>query len=194
MTAATPITTARLLLRPFAAADRPAFARLNADPRVMEHFPSPLTAAESDALAARIEAHFAAHGFGLYAVEVPGVCAFGGFIGLAHTTFAAPFTPCVEVGWRLAYDLWGRGYAVEGARAACAFGFATLALPELVSFTAVGNLRSRKVMERLGMRRDPAGAFDHPRVPDGHRLRRHVLYRLRAADLVTTPPARWPPP
>jgi RimJ/RimL family protein N-acetyltransferase len=108
------------------------------------------------------------------------VTPFAGFIGLSVPSFEAEFTPCVEVGWRLAADCWGAGYATEGAQAAIAFGFDALILSEIVSFTVPGNLRSRRVMERLGMSRSPTDDFDHPSLPLGHPLRRHVLYRLQA--------------
>ena len=175
------IRTERLLLRRWRDEDREPFADLNADPRVMEHMPGLLTRAESDAAAARIEEHFAAHGFGLWAVEIPGVAAFAGFVGLSVPRFQAAFTPCVEVGWRLAAAHWGQGYATEGARAALAAGFGGLGLEEVVSFTVPGNVASRRVMEKLGMVRDPAEDFDHPALPAGHPLRRHVLYRIRRA-------------
>lgn len=151
---------------------------MNADPRVMEFFAGTLSRAESDGLVDRIEAHFDSHGFGAWAIEVPGVAPFVGFTGLSVPRFEAPFMPCVEVGWRLAVAHWGKGYATEAARLALDYGFETLRLREIVSFTAVTNLRSRAVMERVGMRRDPADDFDHPALTDGHRLRRHVLYRL----------------
>jgi ribosomal-protein-alanine N-acetyltransferase len=172
------LRTPRLVLRGFRAEDLDAFAALNADPRVMEHFPSTLTRAQSDALVARIDAHFAQHGFGLWAVEVPGGAGFIGYTGLSRVTFAAPFTPCVEVGWRLAAAHWGNGFATEAARAAVEFAFGALQLDEVVSFTVPANVRSRRVMEKLGMVRDPAGDFDHPLLPESHRLRCHVLYRI----------------
>lgn len=153
---------------------------MNADPRVMEFFPACLSRAASDAQVDRFEAHFAAHGFAPWAVEVPGVVPFIGLTGLGIPRFQAHFTPCVEIAWRLAYDYWGRGYATEGARCALAHGFSTLGLHEIVAFTARDNFRSRAVMERIGMRRDPADDFEHPALPDGHRLRLHVLYRLAA--------------
>jgi RimJ/RimL family protein N-acetyltransferase len=172
--------TSRLLLRRWRDDDRLPFAEMNADPAVMEHFPGRLTAAESDALADRIEAGFDERGYGLWAVEVIDGPPFVGFVGLAPVLFEAGFTPAVEVGWRLARPHWGQGYATEAARAALAFGFDDLGLAEIVSFTVPGNVRSRAVMERLGMRHDPGGDFDHPRIPEGHPLRRHVLYRLRS--------------
>jgi RimJ/RimL family protein N-acetyltransferase len=172
------LQTDRLRLRRWLPADRVPFAALNADPRVMEHFPAVLSREASDALATRIEAHFDRHGFGLWALEIPTVASFAGFVGLAVPGFEAHFTPCVEVGWRLASAYWGRGYATEGARAALTFGFRSLALREIVSFTVPGNVRSRQVMERIGMARHPADDFDHPALPEGHRLRGHVLYRI----------------
>ena len=172
------LRTERLKLRRWLAADLARFSALNGDPRVMEHFPSLLTREQSDALAARIEAHFGENGFGLWALEIPAVTPFAGFLGLAIPGFEAHFTPCVEIGWRLAAEHWGRGYATEGARAALAFGFGELALAEIVSFTVPGNRRSRRVMEKLGMQRRPEDDFDHPALPEGHALRRHVLYRI----------------
>ena len=163
---------------------------MNSDPRVMEFFRSPLTRDASDGMADRIERHFDEYGFGLWALEIPGVAPFIGFAGLAWARFDAHFTPAVEIGWRLAFPHWGRGYATEAARLALAFGFDVLALEEAVSFTAAGNRRSRAVMERLGMRRDPVGDFDYPGFPEGHPLRRHVLYRIGSdrvsADLVSS--------
>jgi len=166
-----------LLLRRWRPEDRERFAALNADPRVMEHFPTVLTREESDALAVRMETHFAEHGWGRWAVEIVGVAPFAGFIGLSYPKFEAPFTPCVEIGWRLAADFWGHGYATEGAKAALDFGFDTLRLKEIVSFTVPQNLRSRRVMEKIGMTYDPKDVFDHPLLPAGHPLRPHVLYR-----------------
>lgn len=176
------LQTDRLFLRRWRPDDRPPFAKLNRDPRVVEFLPGALTREQSDALADRIEAHFERHGFGLWAVEVPGVTPFAGFIGLSVPAFEAPFTPCVEVGWRLDADHWDRGYATEGARAALAFGFEWLRLEEILSFTVPANVRSRRVMEKVGMTRSPADDFDHPLLPEGHPLRRHVLYRLRRPE------------
>ena len=175
----TSLVTERLVLRPWRPADRAPFAALNADPAVMEHFPAPLTREESDAMIARAEAHLDQHGFGPWAVEVRGGAPVIGFVGLVVPRFTAHFTPCVEIGWRLARAHWGHGYATEAARAALAFGFGTVGLAEIVSFTVPANVRSIAVMERLGMTRDPAGDFEHPNLPEGHPLRRHVLYRIR---------------
>jgi len=172
------LRTPRLLLRRWRDTDLAPFAALNADPLVMEHFPAPLRPEQSDDLADRIDAGFDERGWGLWAVEIPGTAPFAGFIGLNPAVFDAPFTPAVEVGWRLARAHWGRGYATEGALAALSFGFDELALDEVVSFTTHRNTRSRRVMERLGMRRDPADDFENPNLPDGDALRPHVLYRL----------------
>lgn len=174
------LRTERLLLRAWRPEDRAPFAAMNADPRVMEFYPRTLTREESDALADRIEGHFARYGFGMWAVEVPGVAPFIGLVGIAHVPYEAPFTPAVELGWRLAPEHWGRGYATEAARESARCAFEALGLPSLVAFTVLANVRSQRVMQRLGMTRDPADDFDHPRLPEGHRLRRHVLYRLAA--------------
>lgn len=152
---------------------------MSSDPRVMEFFPSVLDRAQVVAQIARYRAHFAEHGFGFWAVEVPGVADFVGLCGIAHVRFQAHFTPCVEIGWRLAHDYWGRGYAPEAARAALDYAFTTLGFSEVVAFTTVSNARSRRVMQKIGMTYDPADDFDHPSLPAGHPLLRHVLYRKR---------------
>lgn len=172
------LRTERLLLRRWRTEDRAPFAELNADPEVAQYLGGPLTAAASDELVDRIERTFAARGFGLWAVEVTATGAFVGFTGLSVPSFEAHFTPAVEVGWRLARSAWGHGYATEAARAALRYGFTAAGLTEIVSFTAAANTRSRAVMERLGMTRDPADDFDHPRLATDHALHRHVLYRL----------------
>lgn len=153
---------------------------MNADPEVMEHFPALLDRAASDALIDRAEAHFEKHGYGSWAIEVIGGEPFVGFTGLSNPSFSAHFMPAVEIGWRLARSAWGRGYASEAAREACRIAFAELELPAIVSFTVPANVRSRRVMEGLGMSHDPAEDFEHPRIAEGHPLRRHVLYRLSA--------------
>jgi RimJ/RimL family protein N-acetyltransferase len=178
-----PITilqTPRLTLRRWQDSDRQPFAEINADPRVMEFFPNMLTREESDRLIDRIEASITRRGYGLYAVELQSEHSVIGFIGLSEPNFEAHFTPCVEIGWRLAANTWGQGFATEGARAIAAYAFETLKLDSLVSFTSEQNLRSRRVMEKIGMTFDPADSFDHPNLPEGHLLRRHVLYRLKA--------------
>lgn len=173
--------TERLLLRGWRDEDREPFAALNADPEVMRWFPALLSRAESDALADRAAAHVEEHGWGLWAVERRVDGDFLGFVGLAVPRFEAAFLPATEVGWRLARAAWGHGYATEAAHAVLEVAFGALGLPEVVSLTAVGNTRSRAVMERLGMTRDPADDFDHPSLAEGHPLRPHVLHRLRAS-------------
>lgn len=172
------LKTERLILRKWNEADREPFARMNADSRVMEYLGGTMSRDRSDEVADRIEAHFRAHGFGLCAAELAESGEFIGFIGLAVPTFEAAFTPCVEIGWRLAAEYWGAGLATEGAREIVRYAFEELGLPELVSLTAIGNERSRRVMAKLGMTHDAADNFDHPRLPAGDPLRRHVLYRL----------------
>ena len=174
------LSTARLRLRAWRPEDRDAHAALNADPRVMEFFPATRTRAESDRGADLVEAHFGLHGFGFWVCEVKGVAPFAGLVGLNVMTIDVPFLPAVEVGWRLAAAHWGKGYATEAARACVDYAFDVLELDEVVAVTAVQNARSRRVMEKLGMTHDPAENFEHPNVPVGHRLREHVLYRLRA--------------
>jgi RimJ/RimL family protein N-acetyltransferase len=176
------VETARLRLRDWRDQDREPFYRMNSDPRVMEFFPAPLSREESDALVDRIEAHQQRHGFTFFAAELRPTAQFIGFIGIVHTPFEAHFTPCVEIGWRLAAEAWGQGLATEGAQAILRFGFHDLNLPEIVSLTVPSNLRSRRAMEKLGMTCNPADDFDHPRLPQGHPLRPHVLYRARAGQ------------
>lgn len=164
----------RVLLRAWRDDDLAPFARLNADPEVMRWLGGPQPPAASDALAARIRRTM--DDIGLWAVEIPDEAAFIGFVGLQVPSFEAEFTPCVEVGWRLARAYWGHGYATEAATASLAYAFGTLGYDEIVSFTVVGNVRSRRVMERLGMSEERE--FDHPSLPRGHELERHVLYRI----------------
>lgn len=199
------LRTSRLLLRPWCEADRQPFAQLNADPIVMEHFPGTLSRSESDAMVDRIQAGFGERGWGLWAVEVqnrhskderqppnrdevgpPGARnapgppgqGFVGYVGLTIPRFEAHFSPCVEVGWRLAKRAWGHGFATEAARASLQFGFEVLNLDQIVSMTAVSNVRSQRVMQRLGMVHDASDDFDHPLLPADHRLSRHVLFRI----------------
>jgi RimJ/RimL family protein N-acetyltransferase len=172
------LSSGRVCLRQWLDEDREAFAAMNSDARVMEFFRSRLSRVQSDAMVDHIQKHFSEHGMGLWAIEVPGVAPFIGFAGLQVPGFSAHFTPCVEIGWRLAFEHWGHGYATEAARLALGNGFRTVALQDVVSYTSATNHRSRAVMERLGMRRDPAEDFDYPRLPEGHPLRPHVLYRL----------------
>jgi RimJ/RimL family protein N-acetyltransferase len=174
------ILTERCRLRRWLPEDRELFAALNADPRVMEYFPALLNRDESDRLVQRIEQHFEQHGFGLWALEESNSSAFTGFVGLMIPSFEAPFMPCVEIGWRLAAEYWGKGYAPEAARAVLTFAFEQLGLTEVLSFTATLNARSRRVMEKIGMLHDAASDFDHPKLPRGHALEQHVLYRINA--------------
>jgi RimJ/RimL family protein N-acetyltransferase len=178
----TSLTTDRLTLRRWRDSDLEPFAALNADPEVMRYMRGPLDRAESDAFVERIEARFDEHGFGLWAVEVRDRQEFIGFTGLAWQTYEAPFTPAVEVGWRLARAAWGQGYATEAARAALDHGFGPGDLAEIVSVTTVSNERSQAVMRRLGMTRNRADDFEYPLMPPDHPLRPHVVYRLRRTD------------
>jgi len=175
------LRTARLRLRAWHDADLDAFATLSADPVVMEYLRPVDSRAASDAIAAQVRDHFERHGFGFWIVELADGAAVIGVVGLAHVGFAAPFTPAIEIGWRLAPAQWGCGYAAEAAAAALDDGFGRLDLREIVAFTVPANQRSQRLMHRLGMTRDPDDDFDHPRVSPGDPLRRHVLYRLRGA-------------
>jgi ribosomal-protein-alanine N-acetyltransferase len=179
------VRTRRLLLRRWREEDLEPFAAMNADPEVMEHFPSTHSRTMSDELVQHIEACFAEHGFGAWAVEVVGEAPLIGFVGLFPVSAEMTFAPAIEIGWRIARPWWGRGIAHEAAEASLAFGFRDVGLPEIVAYTSSTNLRSQRLMERLGMVRDAAEDFDHPRVPAGHRLARHFIYRLTAE--------RWQP-
>lgn len=172
------IETPRLILRQWRDADLDTWAEMNADPRVMEFFTGLLDRASSDEVASKMRARIDRDGYGLWAVEIKETGSFAGLIGLNEMAADIPVTPKREVGWRLAFDAWGHGYATEGARAALRFAFDKLGWPEVVAVTAVINKRSQRVMERLGMIRDPAADFEHPRVPEGNPLRRHVLFRI----------------
>ena len=171
----------RVLLRHWRDADMAPWVDMNADPRVMEHFPSVLSRDEAEESAGRLRAHVDREGWGLWALEVPGLHDFAGFVGLSVPVFDAPFLPAIEVGWRLPVAAWGHGYASEGARLALDHAFDSLGWAEVVSFTALGNRRSRAVMERLGMHHDERDDFDHPGLR-GSPLQRHVLYRLGSAE------------
>lgn len=168
--------TERLRLRQWLPADREPFAALNSDSRVMEFFPSFLTRAESDAMADRCQSLIEERGWGFWAAEYKATREFIGFVGLHTPSAELPFSPCVEVGWRLAFQHWGKGFATEAASEALRVGFQLLHLREIVSFTTLGNRRSRAVMERLGMWE--SGTFEHPHVPESSGLRQHCLYRL----------------
>lgn len=179
-----PVTlrTERLLLRPWREADRAPFAAMNADPEVRRFFGDLQSRQESDESIDRFQAHLAEHGWTFWAVEVVDGEPFIGFVGIVYVPFEEHFTPAVEIGWRLARDQWGYGYATEAARAVLDFAFGTLGLAEVVSFAVHSNARSRAVMERIGMTHDPAGDFSYPGIPAESDLRRHVLYRIRATD------------
>ncbi|WEK49819.1 MAG: GNAT family N-acetyltransferase [Candidatus Kaistia colombiensis] len=177
-----PIATARLRLRRWQDADRAPFAAMSADPEVMEFFPALLTPDQANAFIDRVEAHWAARGYGLFALEERATGAFVGLTGLLDVFPEAPFAPSVEIGWRLSRPYWSRGYAREAAEAVIAAAFAEHDFPEIVAFTAKPNLRSAALMQRLGMTRDPVDDFDHPKVAEGHPLRPHVLYRISRAD------------
>ena len=174
------LQTERLILRDWKDSDREPFARMNADAEVMRYLGEPLSRTESDSLITRIELHFHDYGFGLYAAELRETGAFAGYVGLAVPRFDAPFMPAVEIGWRVAREYWNRGLATEGAHAVARHAFDEIGIQELVSLTVPQNTPSRRVMERLGMTHDEADDFDHPRLPVGHPLRRHVLYRLKS--------------
>jgi RimJ/RimL family protein N-acetyltransferase len=173
------LLTPSLLLRRWRPEDREPFARLNADPRVMESFPACLTREESDREIERFGAHFELHGFGIWAVERRNAPGCLSCMGLRVTTLPAPFTPGVEILWKLAAEYWGQGLASEGAREVLRYGFGPLALGEIVAFTIAGNVRSRRVMEKIGLRHSPAEDFDHPNLPVAHPLRRHMLDRAK---------------
>lgn len=171
------LDTERLRLRQWRNEDRKPFAQLNTDPRVMEFFPTVLDRAESDAMANRCQSLIAQRGWGLWAVETKNTREFVGYVGLHTPILELPFSPCIEIGWRLAFPHWRKGFATEAALAALRVGFGQLGLLEIVSFASLQNLRSRAVMERLGMR-DSGTIFEHPAIPRGNALRRHCLYRL----------------
>jgi RimJ/RimL family protein N-acetyltransferase len=177
-----PRRTERLVMRGWRDDDRPAWAALNADPEVMRYFHDTMTREQADAMLDRMEAALQAQGWGLWALERQDTGELVGLTGLAVPTYDLPFTPCVEVGWRLARSAWGRGFATEAAREALRVGFDEVGLSEVVAMTSVPNAPSRAVMERLGMTHDPGDDFEHPSVPPGHPLRPHVLYRLGAQD------------
>lgn len=174
------LLTSRLKLRRWQESDLAPFARLNASTEVMRFFPKVLTRAESDAIVARITSHFEKNGFGLWAVETRETAEFAGFVGLQSVSFEAHFTPCVEVGWRLMSEFWGRGYAVEAARSAMLDGFERLKLSEIVSMTSLHNTPSIRVMQKLGMVRDASDDFDHPNISADSKLCRHLLYKMTA--------------
>lgn len=179
------IQTDRLILRSWKEEDLKPFAELNADPHVMEYFPAILSKVESDQMVKRMQAKIEERGWGLWAVSKIETQSFIGFIGfndVDQSTLPVPFTPAVEIGWRLGFSHWGKGYATEGATACLKHGFQILGLDEIVSFTAKENTRSRRVMERIGLHHNLKDDFDHPKVQEGDRLKKHVLYRLNHSE------------
>ena len=173
------IVTPRLKLRQWKEEDKEPFFKLNSDPRVMKFMPKLLSKEESDNFVERIKRRFKEDGYSFFAVELIENQTFIGLIGLSIPRFQSFFTPCVEIGWRLAYDYWGKGYATEGAKASLNYGFNELNLSEIVSFTVSKNLRSRQVMERIGMKF--IDEFQHPLLPKEHCLSKHVLYKINAS-------------
>jgi len=171
------IETERLLLRDWAEGDREPFARMNADPLVMEYLPRPLDEGASHKLVERFQKHFKKNGYGLYAVEVKETGDFVGFVGLNNVEFKADFTPATEIAWRLDYGSWGQGFGSEAAEAVLGYGLKELNLPEIVAFTVHDNVRSVHLMEKIGLKRDEEGDFDYPALRKGHPLGRFVLYR-----------------
>lgn len=172
------LETERLKLRDWCDADRAIFAAMNADPEVMRFFPAPQSREESDASMDRCMARIRDDGFGFWAAELKETGAFIGFIGIQKAPDYLPCAPAIEIGWRLDASVWGRGLAPEGATAALAYAFETLGAEEVISITTVGNLPSRRVMEKIGMTYDAQGDFDHPMIPEDSPIRPHVLYRV----------------
>jgi RimJ/RimL family protein N-acetyltransferase len=177
--------TTRLILRDWQSADLPAFARLNDDAQVMQHFPARMNHQQSDALAARIQRHIEQHSFGQWVLERRDQPGLIGVLGLQHVLFDSAFSPAVEIGWRLLPEYWHQGLATEAAQAALHFAFTRLQLPQVLAFTVPANRPSQALMQRLGMQRDPAEDFLHPLLPKNHPLRPHVLYRLRQSNWQT---------
>lgn len=175
--------TKRLLLRHWKEEDLPLFAKINADKRVMKYFPSTLSVEESHHLAKKFQLELNEKPYGLWAVEVVNVASFIGFVGLHYQDFLAAFTPCIEIGWRLACEHWGKGYAFEAANKVVVYAFNTLKLKEIVSFTTPDNKRSRRLMEKLGMTHNPEDDFYHTKLPKDHPLGFHVLYRLKNQEI-----------
>jgi RimJ/RimL family protein N-acetyltransferase len=178
------LKTERLLLRPWRESDLEPVAEITSDPEVMRFFHLTRTRAQSDAWVARTQAHIDRHGFGVWAVEAPGVADLIGFVGLVHVPDDVPCAPAIEAAWTFGARWWRQGYCTEAAAAAMRDGFERMGFPEIVAFTAASNEPSQGVMRKLGMTRDIDGDFDHPRVPMGHALARHVLYRrLRPQEI-----------
>lgn len=176
------LSTQRLILRPWRTSDLEPFAALNADPNVMEFYPYLLSREESNALWEKIQREFDIRGYGFWAVEAPGVADFIGYVGLNYWDLEMKFAPCIDIGWRLGFSFWGKGYATEAALQVLRYGFESFKFPEIVSMATIGNKRSQRVMQRLGMRTDPSENFEHPHLPKGHTLSWRVLYRLNREE------------
>lgn len=172
------IETERLILRRWREEDLEPFSLMNSDVRVMEYFPKLLSQEETKAFIERISRHMDNHRYGLFACELKETGKFIGYVGLAIPNIETEFTPCVEIGWRLAFDYWGNGYATEGAKAVLKFGFEEVGLNEILSWTVPANMRSRRIMEKIGMKQDATGSFRHPKLAEDHPLSMHVLYRI----------------
>jgi len=173
------LRTKRLILRPWKPDDLEPFSEMNADLKVMAYYASILTREESDALASKIQQDYATRAYGFWAIEIPGIAPFIGYVGLNYWNLEMSFAPCIDIGWRLASSHWGHGYATEGAQEALRYGFEELDLSEIVAMATIGNVRSRRTMERLGMIHNPDENFHHPKLPKDHLLSMRVLYRLR---------------
>ncbi len=178
------IETARLILRTWQDADLEPMLAINQDPRVMEYFPALGDRESTKLLMENIRQHHEEHGFSLYAVELKETQEFIGFVGLAFPSFDAHFMPAVEIGWRLAFAHWSKGYATEAAKAVLHYAFTKLNLEEVVSFTVSSNFRSRQLMKRIGLHHNPQDDFDHPKLADDSLLKRHILYRLSKTEYI----------
>lgn len=172
------LKTERLILRPWKKSDLEPFCTMNQDPKVMEFYPSTLTKKESDAFAQKIQREYAQRGYGFWAIEVPKIANFIGYVGLNYWDLKMDFAPCIDIGWRLASPFWGKGYATEGAKEVLHYSFENLKLEEIVAMATIGNFRSHRIMEKLGMQHSPKENFHHPKLPKEHPLSLRVLYRL----------------
>lgn len=176
------ISTSRLLLRLWKEGDIDAYYQINQNPDVLEFLPGALTRTEVKNFMARQNQQFVERGFALWAAELKETSDLIGFIGLNYFDYPVHFSPAVEIGWRLSSSFWGKGYATEGARKVIEFGFHQCHLQEIVAFTVPKNIRSQRVMEKIGMVQDMNGDFFHPKLPRKHRLAKHVLYRITSEN------------
>ena len=184
------LSTERLILRTWKPSDIPLMAAISSNPLVMEHFPATQDIAATQALVNHINQHYEKFGYALYAVETKDTHEFIGFVGLNHPPFEIPNfqpkgLPIVEIGWRLSSKHWGKGYATEAAKAVLHYAFSELNLSEIISFTVVANIKSRRVMQKIGLHHAEADDFDHPKLEENSPLRRHVLYRLTRDDYLS---------